>query len=168
MAVNLARGFKMRPRAVRIMLGTPLIYLPILTTVPFVFLGMWIVRLHLYLLGARNVKRYRDFLPEWISHRYIHRTQIVSTRNPLMLAHYKFFWIFNCKLYCPFSVALFRYTVYLVKIVENWWCPFAHSRKEEYADAAIDASYWHLNEKRHAKLDPADEANPIWNRPAEP
>jgi len=35
----------------------------------------------------------------------------------------------------------------------------------EYADATIDASYWHLNEKRHAKLDPEDEANPIWNQP---
>jgi hypothetical protein len=76
---------------------------------------------------------------------------------------HRFYWIFNCKLYCPLSVALFRYAAYLVMIVENWWCPFAHNKKQEYAEAAIDKSYWHLHAQERERLHPDDCDNPIWN-----
>ncbi|WP_455216825.1 hypothetical protein, partial [Kaarinaea lacus] len=78
----------------------------------------------------------------------------------------RWYWIFNCKLYCPMSVALFCYTAYLVKIVENWWCPFDHDKKQEYAEGAIDKSYWHLNDKDMASLHPDDRSNIIWNEDA--
>ena len=52
---------------------------------------------------------------------------------------------------------------YLVTIVENWWCPFHHDKKSEYADAAIDQSYWHIYEVERAKLHPDDRDNAIWN-----
>lgn len=73
LAVELASGLMKRRRSIRILLGTPLIYLPILTTVPFVFVGMCLVRLHLRSLGAKNILRYRDFIPAWVSHRYTRR-----------------------------------------------------------------------------------------------
>jgi hypothetical protein len=65
------------------------------------------------------------------------------------------------------SVALFSYAAYLVKIVENWWCPFAHNRKLNYADGAIDMSFWHVDPEELIKLDRADKNNPIWNEKAE-
>lgn len=64
------------------------------------------------------------------------------------------------------SIALLRYNVYLVKIVENWWCPFTHERKEEYSDASIDYSFWHMDPVREKALDPKDKDNPIWNERA--
>jgi hypothetical protein len=64
------------------------------------------------------------------------------------------------------SVALLRYNVYLVKIVENWWCPFTHERKQEYVDASIDYSYWHVEDKRRSLLHSEDRNNAIWNKDA--
>jgi len=55
---------------------------------------------------------------------------------------------------------------YLVKIVENWWCPFDHDKKEEYSEGAIDESYWHLHTVECEKLHPDDMNNPIWNEKA--
>ena len=133
--VQLGKNFEKRPVFLRVIIGIPLIYLPLLTTTPFVLVGVTIVRWHLWCLGAKNMKGYWD-------------------------------WIFNCKVYCPLSVALLRYAVYLVKIVENWWCPFTHERKEEYADGAIDYSYWHIYPETKALLHPDDRDNPIWNRDA--
>jgi len=78
----------------------------------------------------------------------------------------RFFWVFNCKMYCPMSVALLDYAAYLVKVVENWWCPFAHDRKPSYADGAIDGSFWHTNSSESAKLHPDDRDNPIWSEQA--
>jgi hypothetical protein len=60
-------------------------------------------------------------------------------------------------------VALFRYATYLVKIVENWWCPFNHGQKPEYAESAIDNSFWHVYPEELAKLHPEDRENPLWN-----
>lgn len=87
----------------------------------------------------------------------------MSSRRIYALTHYKFFWLFNCKIYSPLSVALFRYVVYLVKIVENWWCPFDHELKADYADARIDGSYWHVRPERLDLLNPDDAANPTWS-----
>ena len=162
--VIIGQSYKKVPRLPRILIGAPLIYLPLLTTIPFVALGVFLVRWHLHLLGARNMRGYWSFVPEWITHRYTHKTQPIASKSIFSLKHYKWFWIFNCKLYCPLSVALFRYSVYLVKIVENWWCPFTHGRKEEYCDASIDYSFWHTNTELATKLHPDDRDNPIWNK----
>jgi hypothetical protein len=76
----------------------------------------------------------------------------------------KLYWILNCTWYCPVSVGLFEWHAYLVKLVENWWCPFHHSRKDaHYQDGAIDKSFWHIFPEDVVKLDPADRDNPIWN-----
>ena len=147
----------------KILLGVPLIYLPLLTTVPFMIVGVVLVKTHLRFVGGINIKPYRAFVPEWISHRYLNREQPVLNIPWYQPAHYRWFWVFNCKLYCPLSVALFRYMAYLVMIVENWWCPFGHGRKEDYAPGAIDRSLWHIDSLETAKLHPDDRRNPIWN-----
>jgi hypothetical protein len=59
--------------------------------------------------------------------------------------------------------ALFVWHAYLVKLVENWWCPFGHEKKETYHNAAIDKSFWHIYPVDEAKLVPEDHDNPIWN-----
>lgn len=149
----------------KIFLGVPLIYLPILLTVPFVILCIFLIKSHLKLMGAKNIQPYWDFVPSWISHRYQYHDQITYNSGAKWhnLRAYRWYWIFNCKLYCPLSVALFRYSTYLVKIVENWWCPFHHEKKCEYAEAAIDQSYWHLFPQERDRLHPDDRDNAIWN-----
>ncbi len=147
----------------KILLGVPLIYLPLFTTVPFMVVGVVLVKTHLRFVGGMEIKPYREFVPDWISHRYLNREQPVLNIPWYQPAHYHWFWVFNCKLYCPLSVALFRYMAYLVMIVENWWCPFGHNRKQDYADGAIDQSIWHVDPLETVKLHPADRDNPIWN-----
>ena len=147
----------------KIILGVPLIYLPIMTTVPFVIIGVILIRTHLVYVGGMEIKTYRDFVPDWLSHRYGNNRQPTINISRFHLAYYRYFWIFNCKLYCPLSVALFRYATYLVMIVENWWCPFKHGRKPDYAAGAIDRSFWHVDPEETVKLDPDDRDNPIWN-----
>lgn len=144
--------------------GVWLIYTPILT-LPFVILSAYVSYLHLKLMGAKNIKPLRDFLPDRKSFRYKMSNQI--TMDPgyaLSPTQTKIFWILNCTWYCPFSVGLFEWHAYLVKLVENFWCPFHHSRKNEhYRDGAIDQSFWHIYPEDIGKLDPEDRNNPIWN-----
>ena len=149
----------------KLFIGVPLIYLPIITTTPFVLLGVLLVKTHLKWVGGMNIRSYWDFVPAWASHRYHYDNQITYSTGAAWynLRARKFYWIFNCKLYCPLSVALFRYAAYLVKIVENWWCPFEHDKKDEYNEGAIDKSYWHLHSAECEKLHPDDLNNPIWN-----
>ena len=64
-------------------------------------------------------------------------------------------------------MALFSYAAYLIRIVENWWCPFEHDKKETYRDSAIDKSYWHLHAIEREKLHPDDLNNSIWNEGAD-
>jgi len=151
----------------KVILGVPLIYLPILTTVPFVVVGVLLMRTHLKYVGGMEIKSYSEFVPDWISHRYRNDEQPTINISRFHLAHYKLFWVLNCKLYCPLSVALFRYAVYLVMIVENWWCPFNHGQKQEYTEGAIDKSFWHVDPEELVKLHPDDEQNPIWNEKGE-
>jgi len=151
----------------KVILGVPLIYLPILTTIPFVVLGVILIRTHLKYVGGMNIKSYWEFVPEWVSHRYSNQDQPTINISRFNLAHYKFFWIFNCKHYCPLSVALFSYAVYLVKIVEIWWCPFKHDKKQNYGEAAIDKSFWHVDPEETKKLHAEDKNNPIWNEKGE-
>jgi hypothetical protein len=128
--------------------------------------GILLVKVHLKLIGAKGVKPFSDFVPRWSSHRYTYSNQIVYEEKWNEPESYRFFWIFNCKIYCPLSVALFRYMAYLVRVVENWWCPFDHDKKEAYRDSGIDYSYWHIDETKSAKLHKDDRENPIWNEKA--
>ena len=148
----------------RVFVALPFVYLPILA-MPFIMLGGFLVYLHLRLMGARNLKTLRDFLPAWDSHRYGYKTQIVKRDiHPLARwARARIFWVFNCTLYCPFSVAALEWTAYLTKAVENWWCPFGHAQKPNYAGSALDYSFWHVS-KDAAQLHADDRDNPIWNR----
>ena len=150
-------------------IGVPLIYLPIITTIPFVLVGVLLVKIHLKFVGGMNIRSYWEFVPTWISHRYRLDNQIVYSTGAAWynLRACRFYWIFNCKLYCPLSVALFRYASYLVKIVENWWCPFAHDQKESYREGAIDKSYWHLHAEELQRLHFEDRENTIWNDEAQ-
>ena len=59
---------------------------------------------------------------------------------------------------CP--VALFGYVAYQVKIVENWWCPFAHDQKPAYAVGAIHKSFWHVDPEERVTLHPDDKTKP--------
>jgi hypothetical protein len=153
----------------KLFLGVPLIYFPLITTTPFVLLGVLLVKTHLKWVGGMNIRSYWDFVPSWVSHRYRYDNQITYSTGAAWynLRARRFYWIFNCKLYCPLSVALFRYVAYLVTIVENWWCPFEHDRKDEYREGAIDKSYWHLHAIEREKLHPDDLNNPIWNEDAD-
>ena len=165
--VLIASNFKSQPRW-KLFIGVPLIYLPLLTTLPFVALGALLVWLHLRLAGGKQIKSYWDFVPQWVSHRYRYKEQIVYHTGARWynLRSSRLYWIFNCELYCPLSVALFRYMVYLVMIVENWWCPFKHDQKAHYCTSSIDASYWHLYDSEMEQLHPDDRDNPIWNEAA--
>ena len=145
-------------------LGVALIYLPI-AFLPLVVLSALITYWHLRLMGARNLKTLKDYLPARESYRYKLANQI--TMEPgyaVSPTQTRLFWILNCTWYCPYSVAIFDWHAYLVKVVENWWCPFRHGRKETaYRSGAIDRSLWHVYPSDVAKLDPEDRDNPIWN-----
>ena len=148
--------------------GVPLIYFPLITTTPFVLLGVILIKIHLKWIGGMYIRSYWDFVPAWASHRYHHDNQIKYSTGAAWynLRARKFYWIFNCNLYCPLSVALFKYAAYLVTVVENWWCPFSHDKKQEYFEGAVDKSYWHLHTAEREKLHTDDLNNPIWNEEA--
>lgn len=144
-------------------LGLLFVYLPILT-LPFVFASAYMTYFHLWLVGAKHVKKFSDYLPAKESHRYTLKNQI--TMKPsfgISLSQYRLYWILNCTWYCPVSVAVFEWHAYLVKLVENWWCPFTHDKKENYSNAKIDKSFWHIYPEDIVKLSPEDRDNPIWN-----
>ena len=139
-----------------------------IVVLPAILVGALMVYVHLRTLGARDVKPLKDFLPDWKSHRYRYKSQIVyrgGSRINFWLRP-RLFWIFNCTLYCPLSVGLLEWTAYQVKLAENWWCPFAHGTKHTYADAPIDYSYWHTLETVQ-DLHPDDRNNPVWNQDAD-
>ena len=143
--------------------GVALIYVPILF-MPFVVISAYISYLHLKLMGAENIKTWSDFLPDRKSHRYTYKSQIIMRPGySVSPTQFKLFWIFNCTWYCPVSVGLFEWHAYLVKLVENWWCPFTHEKKESYKNASIDKSFWHIYPDEIGKLDQEDKDNPIWN-----
>jgi hypothetical protein len=144
-------------------IGLLFVYLPILT-LPFVFLSAYLTYYHLKLIGGENIKTLSDFLPARSSHRYTLKNQITMDGSfKLSLAQSKLYWILNCTWYCPVSVALFEWHAYLVKLVENWWCPFTHEKKESYNNAKIDKSFWHIYPEDAIKLEPEDRDNEIWN-----
>ncbi len=144
-------------------IGLIFVYLPILT-LPFVFLSAYLTYYHLKLIGGENIKTLSDFLPARSSHRYTLKNQITMDGSfKLSLAQSKLYWILNCTWYCPVSVALFEWHAYLVKLVENWWCPFTHEKKESYNNAKIDKSFWHIYPEDAIKLEPEDRDNEIWN-----
>ena len=63
----------------RFVAGLPLIYFPILIGIVPMILCALLVRAHLRMVGACNLKTYwKDFVPSWVSHRYTRKRQIVS------------------------------------------------------------------------------------------
>ncbi|MBK8815351.1 MAG: hypothetical protein IPN42_07525 [Methylococcaceae bacterium] len=143
--------------------GLFFVYAPIVT-LPFVFASAYMTYFHLWMIGGKNIKKFTDFLPDRNSHRYTMKNQITMDGTfKLSLAQSKLYWILNCTWYCPVSVAVFEWHAYMVKIVENWWCPFTHSKKEGYANAKIDKSFWHIYQEDIVKLEVSDRDNPIWN-----
>lgn len=149
-------------------IGMVLVYLPILT-LPFVFASAYMTYLHLRLVGAKNLKTYRDYLPDRSSYRYPGLKDQITMEGSFKAStsQSKLFWLLNCTWYCPYSVALFEWHAYLVKLVENWWCPFSHDKKEGYNNAKIDKSFWHIYPEDACKLTPEDRDNPIWNEDAD-
>lgn len=148
-------------------IGLLFIYLPILT-LPFVITSAYLTYFSLKLVGAENVKKWGDFLPDRASHRYELKNQITMDGSfKLSFAQSKLYWILNCTWYCPYSVGLFEWHAYMVKVVENWWCPFNHSRKNTYTDGAIDKSFWHIYPEEIVKLNPEDRDNVIFNKDIE-
>ena len=165
--VEIGQNFR-KVGLLRACLGTPLIYVPFFLLMPWMIFSALLVYWHLRLLGAQNLKRFRDFLPDSRSHRYSLKSQIIFTSHSpwFFWVGLRVYWIFNCTLYCPWSVALLEWLTYMTKVVENWWCPFHHSRKDHYADAPIDQSVWHAYPEEVVKLHPEDRDNPIWNKDA--
>lgn len=147
--------------------GMVLVYSPILT-LPFCFLSAYMTYWHLRLVGGKNIKTLSDFLPDRKSHRYNLKNQITMNGSFIVSpVQSRLYWILNCTWYCPVSVALFEWHAYLVKLVENWWCPFGHEKKENYSNAKIDQSFWHIYPEELVNLDKEDKDNPIWNDSAE-
>ena len=169
--VQIGCGFQQHPRW-KFLAGVPLIYLPILIGLLPMIACVLLVKTHLTLVGGHNLKSYwDDFVPSWVSHRYTRENQILPNKlferykQLAWIAKSKLFWVFNCKLYCPLSIALISYLLYLVKIVEQWWCPFGHDKKLSYADVPIDKSFWHAAGDENL-LHPEDRENPSWNKDA--
>ena len=147
--------------------GMVLVYSPILT-LPFCFLSAYMTYWHLRLVGGKNIKTLSDFLPERSSHRYTLKSQITMRGSfKVSPVQSRLYWILNCTWYCPVSVALFEWHAYLVKLVENWWCPFGHEKKENYHNARIDQSFWHIYPEELVNLVDEDRDNPIWNDSAD-
>lgn len=148
-------------------IGLIFIYLPILTF-PFVVISGYLTYYSLILCGAENVKKWGDYIPDKASHRYSFKEQITMDGTfKLSLAQSKLYWILNCTVYCPYSVALFEWHAYLVKVVENWWCPFTHANKENYKNGSIDQSFWHIYPEDIDKLNKDDRENPIFTDEAD-
>lgn len=163
MYITIGKNYDKQP-AWKVFIGIIFIYLPLFITLPFNILTAIFVYFHLKFVGGHNIKKYTDFLPKWTSHRYNSSNQIVVDDTKLPAPRkFKWFWLFNCKMYCPMSIALFDYISYLVKIVENWWCPFYHNKISKYRGSAVDASYWHIDPERKSKLHPDDRKNTIYN-----
>ncbi len=223
-------------------LAIPLVYLPIFTTLPFCALFAFLSKLVLRLSGNNKIPTIRSLMPCWVSHRYTYKNQVTMKPklvwyDPVSYMDYlramKWFWIFNCKMYCPTSVAILRQattisraanketglvgflstalllpmipfillgaylvtvhlkwlgghdikkrsdfaeedghnytssllnrTGYVVEIIENWWCPFNHEKKDSYYRGALDSSFWHIFPKYVVELANRDRENPIFS-----
>jgi hypothetical protein len=166
--ISIGKRFYSLP-AWRRYVGSMLIFLPIVASLPFVAVGAWILYAHLRVLGAKNLKGFRDFVPEWSSHRYAKLSDHItfSMDRTAPWSNLKAFWMFNCNIYCPVAVGLYEWSAYLVKAVENFWCPFHHNLKSTYSDVPLDQSYWHIRPEVRATLHPEDRDCPIWNEDAE-
>ena len=143
-------------------IGIILVYLPIFT-LPFVIASAYSTYYSMVFCGAKNLKKWGDFIPAKDSHRYSLKDQITMDGSfKFSFAQSRLYWIINCTLYCPYSVALLEWHAYLVKAVENWWCPFSHKNKDNYKNASIDQSFWHIYPAEVVKLHEDDKSNPIF------
>ncbi len=74
--VKIGENFDTQPMW-KVFIGVPLIYVPIIFSIPFVIVCVFLVKAHLGLMGAKNIKPYWSFVPDWISHRYKYSDQII-------------------------------------------------------------------------------------------
>ena len=164
--VNIGRNYTKQSVLARA-IGLIFIYLPIFTF-PFIVISAYLTYYSLILCGAENVKKWGDYIPDRKTHRYSFKEQITMDGSfKLSFAQSKLYWILNCTVYCPYSVALFEWHSYLVKVVENWWCPFTHGTKETYKNGSIDQSFWHIYPEENKKLNDEDRDNPIFTNEAD-
>ena len=159
--VHIGKHYKEVP-FIRRRLGMALVYLPIIT-LPFLFISAYLSYYHLKMMGAENLKTLSDYIPDRATHRYTLKSQILMEGSFWEVSRSKIFWMLNCTWYCPVSVGLCEWHTYLVKLIENWWCPFGHEKKSTYDVASIDKSFWHINPVDTEKLHEDDAVNPIWN-----
>ena len=131
---------------------------------PFIIFSGLITRLHLKMAGVISMKLFESFLPE-------NTLYANDVRSQATLKTISWFAQLRCSpsgnaldmSYWVYSKALFDWHAYLVKVVENWWCPFYHDRKDPYYRiGAINQSYWHLYPEDAIKLVPEDRENPLW------
>lgn len=96
--VIIGRNFYNQPRWKR-MVSVPLIYLPLLTTVPFLMVAVILIKFHLTYVGGLNIRPYGSFVPAWVSHRYRYEDQITfqTGTSRFQLQAQRWFWIFNCE-----------------------------------------------------------------------
>ncbi len=146
-------------------LGNLLASLLLTLCMPFVIFSAMMTVLHLKMAGASNMRVYRSFLPDYKPFPY-------ELKNPVTMVPGAWFsripittyWVAKYARFLVYSTALFNWHAYLVKLVENWWCPFHHNRKDpHYRIGAINQSFWHLYPEDFIKLAPDDRDNPIWN-----
>jgi hypothetical protein len=146
-------------------IGNGFLSLLLLLFLPFVIFSAMMTVMHLKMAGATNMRVYRSFLPDGNSFPY-------ELKNPVTMVPGAWFsrianttfWVAKYSRFLGYSTALFDWHAYLVKLVENWWCPFHHNRKDpHYRVGAINQSFWHLYPEDLMKLAPDDRDNPIWN-----
>ncbi len=71
----------------RTFFAMPFVCLPIIL-IPFVLLSGLLVHIHLRLSGAESLRTLRSFMPEWESHRYRYKNQLIRESGPKQA-----FWI---------------------------------------------------------------------------
>lgn len=152
-------------KSVAYRLGNVLLPLLLLLCLPFVIFSAMMTVLHLKMAGATNMRAYRSFLPDnkMFSFGYNSSVNLMPGVWFSCIPNTTF-WVANYTNFLALSTALFNWHAYLVKLVENWWCPFHHNRKDpHYRIGAINQSFWHLYPEDLIKLAPDDRDNPIWN-----
>ena len=55
--ITIGKNYSSQP-GWKVFIGVPLIYIPLLTTVPFILIGVFLVRTHLAYVGGMNIKSY--------------------------------------------------------------------------------------------------------------
>lgn len=66
--VKTGQNFPKQP-ILKVPIGVPLICVPIIATIPFAVIWLFLVTSNLKLMRAENIRSWQDFVPHWISRR---------------------------------------------------------------------------------------------------